>query len=585
MLTHDTAAGWSKARRPGDLARATPWGATVPAELMTRAQWRRGQALQLHSYVPWSQVAQQDTELDLLYGQAQPEDVGTGSRWDTVPSKDMGRVVGWDHSLQPFDLRLRLIYVPKPAMKDATTALGFQRSDEHGTRYDAQAERLASLYVPGPGPVAFVFGGRRYTPASSPVAFFDFRYVQPARAIQPVDSGAVVAYGAARPLGLSVALPWGWATPRDGAQTVINYPDYPGTVIVIDPPQEPDILETYMIGNTVTLVVLPDRTPLDATNIKLALDVDSYSWSFSAELFGQTSLNLVRPDVGGQKTVELDINGWVWVFIVESYSRQQQFPSERYSLKGASRSQLLGLPYAPLRSQVNGAPLTARQAAEAELANTGFTLQWDSVNANPPDWTLPAGAFSDQSQTALQVIARIAEAVGGIVRPSRASDEVTVLPRYREAVWFWDAAVMDRIIPIDIITNLGGDWAPKPAWNSCYVSGTTHGVAMDVRRTGSAGDNPAPDVFDDLLTGTEANRHRGICELSKGGDVEIVSLLIPLFHQGTGAPGLVEPGMLCEVRETPAWRGLCLGTEISASGVGASMVKQTLRLERHTGAL
>ncbi|MCY1520937.1 hypothetical protein D9M68_557320 [compost metagenome] len=119
-------------------------------------------------------------------------------------------------------------------------------------------------------------------------------------------------------------------------------------------------------------------------------------------------------------------------------------------------------------------------------------------------------------------------------------------------------------------------------WNTVYVSGTTHGVSVDVRRAGTAGDKPAPDVFDDLITATDAARSRGICELSKGGNQELVSLTIPLFPVDGSAPGLVEPGRLCEVREAgDTWRGLCLGVDISAEGVGASRVSQVLKLERH----
>ena len=61
----------------------------------------------------------------------------------------------------------------------------------------------------------------------------------------------------------------------------------------------------------------------------------------------------------------------------------------------------------------------------------------------------------------------------------------------------------------------------------------------------------------------------------------MVTLNLPLFPEAT-APGLVTPAQLCEVRDVQeTWRGLCLSTEITAEGVGASRVKQTLRLERH----
>ncbi|TBW03508.1 hypothetical protein E0E52_14700 [Azotobacter chroococcum] len=83
------------------------------------------------------------------------------------------------------------------------------------------------------------------------------------------------------------------------------------------------------------------------------------------------------------------------------------------------------------------------------------------------------------------------------------------------------------------------------------------------------------------MTGTDAARARGIAELAKGGNQEIVTLDLPLFPEAT-APGLIEPAMLCEVRDIDGtWRGLCLATEIGAEGVGAARVTQTVRLERH----
>ncbi|HBP1605166.1 TPA: hypothetical protein L5U90_006331, partial [Pseudomonas aeruginosa] len=145
--------------------------------------------------------------------------------------------------------------------------------------------------------------------------FFDFRYVAPVRGIRPVDAGARSSYGSPARFDALRRIPWAWGRPTDPVPTGIFYPDYPGPVVPIDPPTEPEILETYMIGNTVTLVVLPSRTPLDATSIRIGLDIDSFAWSFSADLFGRTSLDLAAPDANGPKTVELEINSWTWRFL------------------------------------------------------------------------------------------------------------------------------------------------------------------------------------------------------------------------------------------------------------------------------
>ncbi|MEE2521063.1 hypothetical protein QO156_33200, partial [Pseudomonas aeruginosa] len=83
---------------------------------------------------------------------------------------------------------------------------------------------------------------------------------------------------------------------------------------------------------------------------------------------------------------------------------------------------LLDAPYAPKRSAVNTAPLNARQVVDEQLQYTGFSVSWDVENMGPPDWTLPAGAFSYQDQTPMQVIVKLAEVAGGIVRPGLMDD-------------------------------------------------------------------------------------------------------------------------------------------------------------------
>jgi len=585
MLTHDAVAGWSKARRQFDPERRSMWGTVAAKEVAPAAPWGQGEERNASLAGRWDTVAPADQGHGSSWGKGSGLDAAGGCSWDTVAQKDLAQHLGWDHSIKRQDVRLRLIYNPKPARKDTASGQAWFRSDELGQRFDAAAERAASLYIPKAGVVEFSFSGERYIPSTTASVFFDFRYTARPHAIQPVDSGTVVRFTPARIIDQMRTLPWGWGTPTDPKPTGIVYPDYPGPVVVIDPPQEPDILETYMIANTVTLTVLPSGTPLDATNIRIGLDIDSFAWTFSADLFGRTSLNLVLPDADGPKTLELTINGWVWRFLMERYSGSGKHPSERYSISGGSRTQLLASPYAPKRSGMNAAQVNARNVVDDQLEYTGFSASWDTVAMGPPDWTLPAGAFSYTDMTAMEVIHRLAEVAGGIVRPGLADDSLTILPRYREATWFWSTAVPDRVVPAEIVAEWGSEWSPQPQWNFVYVSGTNYGVSVQVRRAGTAGDEPAPDVMDDWMTGTDVGRSRGICELSKGGSQAIETRRIPLFEVGGSAPGLVQPGMLVEFRDPDAtWRGLCLGVDISAEGIGASKVWQTLKIERHYGS-
>ncbi|WP_185743862.1 hypothetical protein [Pseudomonas saudiphocaensis] len=584
MLSVTISGAWRRAARADRRAAAAPWDALQSLDRASSARWGiAGPADRRTAAVPWSWVPARDLAMAGEWQPAPPQDRPDDAvSWAWVPAKDLGVYSGWDHSLRHVDIRLRLIYNPRPARKDAAVAAGHRRVNEFGPRYNAATALQDSLYIPGSGALVFEFGGRPYFPSTSPSVFFDFRYVPATPAIQPTDMRpARVRWDSARRLNLSARLPWGRARQVDGALTDMPYVDYPGPVKPLpEPPPDPDILDTYMIANTVNLVVLPSRTPIEAKNVRVSLDADSFSWSFSADIFTQAALDLVRPNAEGAKTVELDINGWVWVLLVERYSRQLRFPTEAYSISGATRPQLLAAPYAPLRTNLNIAPINAAQAAEAELLNTGFALSWQAT-----DWTLPAGAFSYQGQTAMQVIAQLAETVGGVVRPARDADALEVVPRYPVPPWEWELvdAPISRIIPPAMMTELGGEWTPQPAWNACYTSGTSHGVSMLVRRAGTAGDNPTPDVFEDWLTDQPANQARGIHELSKGGNIEIVTFTIPLFpFTDDHGVGLVLPAQLCRVPESSgAWVGLCLAVDISAEGTGAARVKQQIKLERH----
>ncbi|MDH0894217.1 MULTISPECIES: hypothetical protein [unclassified Pseudomonas] len=568
------ALSWSATGRR-DVRRGGGWSIAAPADRsITRA--------------PWSAVPARDRASSLAWEIAQALGADLRSMpWGWVPACDLSAWAGWDRSIQPRDLVLSVIYNPKPARKDARVLAGHRRVNEFGPRYNAATALQDSLYIPGTGPLVFSFGGRAYFPPTSPAVYFDFRYEPERPRIQPTDMRpGAVRWQSARRLQRAAWLPWGRATPTDGELTELPYIDYPGPVKPLpEPPADPTILDTYMIANIVNVVVLPSRTPVEVQNLRLALDADSYSWSFSCDLFTRAALDLVRPGVDDGREIEVTINGYPWVFLVERYTRNRKFAREAYTITGATRTQLLGAPYAPPRTALNSAPITARQAAESELLNTGFTLLWDAENVGPPDWTFPAGTLSYQGQTAIQVIARIAETVGAIVRPAPAADELEVRPRYVAPPWAWGDVdtPISRVIPPVMMTDLSGEWTPQPAWNACYTSGTSHGVSMLVRRAGTAGDNPAPDVFDDWLTGQEANQQRGIHELSKGGNIEIVGFRLPLFHAADDhGVGLVLPGMLCRVpEESGPWVGLCLSVEISAEGTGASRVWQQLKLERH----
>ena len=294
-----------------------------------------------------------------------------------------------------------------------------------------------------------------------------------------------------------------------------------------------------------------------------------------------------EPDSSGPKQVEVDINGWKWVFIIERYSTHRVFGKEKYTVYGTSRTQLLAAPYAPLRnkgrSKSSSSDINAKQAITEELTGSpwseGFTAEYPNIDDyDTPDWVIPGGSFSYQNQTAMQVVAKIASTAGSVIIPARDSDTLSIQPRYPSSPWAWGGATMDSIIPASMVVSLSASWRPEPEYNAVYVSGTHAGIAVNVKRIGSAGDEPAPDILEDWLTETQVNTERGRNELAKGGHQSIINLELPLTDTST-APGLVVPGRLVEVQDIAGdWRALCLSVSIAAEN---GQVMQSVELEMH----
>ena len=280
----------------------------------------------------------------------------------------------------------------------------------------------------------------------------------------------------------------------------------------------------------------------------------------------------------------MDINGWKWVFIIERYSTNRHFGDERYTIYGSSRTQLLAAPYVPQRSKSNTTALNAKQAITEELApfieESGFTATYPDLNDySTPDWIIPAGSFSYQNQTAMQVVAKVTTTAGSVIIPSRDNDQVSIQPRYPASPWAWSTATMNRIVPASMVISLSANWRPEQVCNAVYVSGTNEGVVVNVKRAGNNGDNPAPDILEDWLTETQVNTERGRNELAKGGNQSLTTIELTLADSNT-VPGLIEPGMLVEFQDiTGDWQGLSLATSISAGGRGS--VIQSVELERH----
>ena len=379
-------------------------------------------------------------------------------------------------------------------------------------------------------------------------------------------------------------LPWGSGVPLHYSREL----PYAVEEEIVVPGEVPDAnkREVYLIVNNVNVFALPGNESLAFADIKIDLDLDSYSWKLTADVLNQQSIDLIKPDASGNKEVAVEINGHRWSFFVPAWSRSRSISAnalnKRYSITGYSRAQYLGLPYAPKRTRSIG-DTTAVQAATSELDGTGFSLTWDvSLLA---DWVMPNSVFSYQELAALPVIKKLATTVGAIVQPAMDADTITVQPRYKVAPWDLATATVDRTIHENQILSEGGVLVSNAKINGLFVSGESEGVATNVSRLGTAGDELGSDVVDTWLSAVEANTSRGRAEIAASGDriEHSLELAIP---ESSAQPGLLLPGMIVEVQFNDSannYRGYVQNNSISVPGRGLSKCRQSIVIEQPVG--
>ncbi len=329
------------------------------------------------------------------------------------------------------------------------------------------------------------------------------------------------------------------------------------------------------MSNSVTVVRLPGREAIAVKSISVTIDADSWAWGFNAAI-PLTALELVEPSAKGPVEIEITVNGITWIMLVEGFDLRREFGTSEANLRGRSLAAYLAEPYAPKRSFTLASPFTARQLAEQELERTilatGFDLDWQL-----PDWLVPAGAWSYESLTPMQVIARIVESVGGSLNAHPQLKRLVAQSRYPSLPWEWASQTLHRTLPIDVVKTLSARWSEKPDFNAVYVGGEREGVIARVRRSGTAGDQLAPMIIDPMISHADAARERGRSVLADTGRQAIVTLELPMV----ASIGLLEPGRLIAIGESGAsWRGLVRGTTVSANWSQSLVVRQVVEVER-----
>ncbi|MFM4847444.1 hypothetical protein ACEUDG_01915 [Aeromonas rivipollensis] len=319
----------------------------------------------------------------------------------------------------------------------------------------------------------------------------------------------------------------------------------------------------YLVSNAASIVRVRDGIDIPATSLSIELDTDSWAWQFTAQI-----PRIAAAEMTDEEEVSIHVNGQQWDCVCDGWQSSQSFARESATLTGRSRTAYLSPTHVLAQSVSESAAATMAQLAEA-LLPYGWTLDWQA-----PDWLVPGGFFSLDSQTPIEAIKYLAEAAGGFVLPHQRDRHLVIKPRYPTVPWQLDGALADVAIPRAIITTLGSDFQPGQAANGIYVSGGHQGISARVLRQGTAGERQAPAITHPLVCDVVAARAQGVVGLAKTMPRRTQTIQLPL----SADTGLILPGALLAV---DGWKGFNRGVRVAVELQGRAMtVRQQLSVER-----
>lgn len=343
-------------------------------------------------------------------------------------------------------------------------------------------------------------------------------------------------------------------------------PPPPGLVVV-------PVRSVYMVINSANLRRVDNNQVLPTFGSTLTLDVDSWTWTVTADMPVEAQPLLNRTNPAEPVEVELTINGAPYRALVENVTRNRTWGNWRISVRCRGLASVLDEPYAPQQTFFSATARTAQQLMADALTINGESIGW-GIDWGITDWLVSAGAWSHQGSM-ISAVNRIAQAAGAYVQPHATAKTLRVLPRYPSVPWSWGSVTPDFQLPADVVSVENVEWVDRAAYNRVFVSGTEWGVNGQVTRQGTAGDLVAPMVSDSLITHVDAARQRGIAELGRGGRWANMSLRIPVLDE----TGLILPGKFVRyVEGGEAAVGIVRSIQVADNG---TEIWQTLGVESY----
>lgn len=393
--------------------------------------------------------------------------------------------------------------------------------------------------------------------------------------IQPTGSPFKSIFGkTSAQIDHSQTFAWGYGLNNFVIGGVTTIPSRPEDIIPPEP--DPPIVhinyEVYRVVNTVNITVRPSGQFLDFENFSITRDVESFAWTCTFDLLTEQSYNLVRPVGRTLQTIDININGTVFTVFVgkanTSVRASANGTTRVYRCTGWSNLKRLSYPYARRRSFTDSQARTAAQIATNELAGTGFTVDWQTI-----DWQVPAGVHTYQNKTSLGAILGVVNGVGGVIVPDLSENTFTVRPYYPVSPWNWgdEFTQINRQMNESQFFSIDNDTIPRDNPNGVYVYGQEQGVGVFAVRLGTSGNELLPDVVDRYITANTAGQERGRIEVARNSFIELIPMSTYIDENG-----IIMPQELIEFTalDGTLWRGMVVQTTVNCSRVGTALTQQ-----------
>ena len=335
-------------------------------------------------------------------------------------------------------------------------------------------------------------------------------------------------------------------------------------------------LRSYIVHNTVTATIA--GIAIDPIDFNIKTDMQSYCWQGGIKISDSQYQKIkakLEVERGNEPLVIVVVNGVSYSFIAEDISRNRVFGNYSYSISGRSSTARLGQDYAHSRGGTIEQDLYASQIINMQLADLPFSIDRFEV----ADWFLPAGTFNVSNQTPISIIHQLATACGGFVMTDKATDKISILPRWKKSAWELATATADYVIPMNVVRSINDQKRVNPRYNTVTLIGGTE--ASEIYRSQQGRDLIAPIDNSVLYTDRDCVVPKGQALLSDSGTHGIYSLKMR-YADKYNIP-LAELGQIWQINDPEGvWNGIITGVTLEVSRDNdAITVWQTVNIDRY----